>query len=111
MLLVITSLELASPLKLLRMYGYTVGIVKQLRHSNCLSFKTYGWWRLHYTMSLWRNEKEMRNFSLGNQHLYAMRNARSVAKEVRTLRLDTDHMPGWAEARALLKVRGKVLRF
>ena len=111
MILSITSITLKSPLKLYRLIVYTSGIFRQLRGTNCISYKTHGRWTTHYTMSLWRDEKDLHDFSRSNEHLQAMRNSRKIAREIRTLNIEAAAMPAWSEARSMLASHGKIIRF
>ncbi|MGI9549742.1 MAG: hypothetical protein ACR2MT_00975 [Aurantibacter sp.] len=60
-------------------------------------------------MSLWRNDKDIKEFILNGEHLYAMKDARKVAKEIKTLNIEADIMPSWIEARSLLEKQGKII--
>ena len=52
--------------------------------ANTLAFKKRGVWTKHYTMSLWKNEEEMKAFALSGAHLEAMKNLRlNEAQQVR----------------------------
>ena len=110
MIVVITSLELKRPYHFF-LFSYTaMGVVKQLKKTQSKAFKSTGFWTKHYTMSLWENEEDMKQFAHSGAHLDAMKMSKKVAKEIWTHRLEMDSLPNWKEAKALLK-EGRVLRF
>ena len=58
-------------------------------------------------MSLWRNDRDIREFVGNGEHLHAMKNAKKVAREIITLNIEADIMPSWIEAKSLLEKQGK----
>jgi len=108
MFVTITSIALKSPLKFFRLSLFALQVSNQLRGSNYIEFKKKGFWTKHYTMTLWRNEEDMRAFAHNGAHLDAIKNARSIAKEIRTLTKETDQLPNWKEAQLLLENEGRV---
>jgi len=85
-------------------------IMKQLKSADYIDFKKKGIWTKHYTMTLWRSEDEMKKFATSGAHNTAMRNSRSIAKEIRTITIDANELPSWSTAKQLL-VEGKVINF
>lgn len=110
MLATITSIELRGPLKFFALSRSALKIVRQLKTSNCQKFKKQGIWTKHYTMTLWNNEEEMRAFAQSGAHLESMKLSKDLAKEIRTITIETDHLPNWKEAKKLLE-GGKVLQY
>lgn len=106
----ITYLELKSPLKFFALSAKALRIVKQLRATNCSEFKKRGIWTKHYTMTLWNNDNELKDFARSGAHLDAMRKSKDIAKEIKTLTIDADKLPTWKEAKKLLET-AKSLRF
>lgn len=106
----ITSIELKGPLKFFALSAKALKILKQLKSANVVDFKKRGIWTTHYTMSLWKNEEEMRAFATGGAHLEAMKNSKLIAKEIRTITIDADKLPDWKTALSLLE-KGKVFKF
>lgn len=104
----ITSIELKSPFKFFPLSLYALRIINQLKGANCLDFKKRGLWTKHYTMTLWANETDLKEFSKSGAHLEAMKKGLSIAKEVRTLSIDAEALPDWKEAKDLLLKEGKV---
>ncbi len=109
MIVVITSLELKNPFHFFFSYK-AMFVVKQLKSSSSKQFKSTGFWTKHYTMSLWDNANDMKEFAHSGAHAEAMKASKTMAKEIWTRSLEMDHLPSWSAAKALLK-DGKVLRF
>lgn len=84
----ITSIQLKSPFKFFPLSLYAMKILNQLKNTDCLEFKKQGIWTTHYTMTLWENEAQLKEFAGSGAHLVAMRNGRKIAKEIRTLTID-----------------------
>jgi hypothetical protein len=106
----ITSIELKSPLKFFALSSYALKIMKQMKSSNILDYKKKGFWTKHYTMSLWKNEEEMKSFAKSGAHLDAMKKSKEIAKEIRTVTVDAEKLPDWTTALTLLE-NGKILTF
>ncbi|MUP47424.1 DUF3291 domain-containing protein [Gramella sp. BOM4] len=99
----ITSIELKGPVKFFALSYSAMKIIKQLRATNCRDFKKRGFWTWHYTMTLWNNEQELKDFAGSGAHLEAMKKSKKIAREIRTITIETDHLPDWTEAKRLLK--------
>lgn len=54
-------------------------------------------------MTLWNNEEELKSFARSGPHLQAMKTSKQLAKEIRTITIDTETLPSWKEAMELLK--------
>ena len=106
----ITSIELKGFFRFFTLSGKAMGIIKQLKTTNCKDFKKKGFWTTHYTMTLWESEKELKDFARSGAHLEAMKVSSQIAKEIRTVTIDADALPDWKEALKLLE-RGKVLTY
>ncbi|MEQ8624152.1 MAG: DUF3291 domain-containing protein [Vicingaceae bacterium] len=103
----LTSIELKGPLKFFALSKEAMGIIKQLKSTNCKDFKKKGFWTKHYTMTLWNNEKELKDFAKSSAHLSAMKKSSQLAKEIRTITIDSNILPDWKKAKKLLE-GGKV---
>jgi len=99
----ITSIELKGPLQFFALSANALKIIKQLKATKCKDFKKRGFWTKHYTMTLWNNESELKEFAKSGAHLDAMKKSKHMAKEIRTLTIDTDTLPSWEEAKKLLE--------
>lgn len=110
MIISITSIELKSPLKFFELSFMALHISNQLKASPYVVFKKKGFWTKHYTMTLWRNEEDMRSFAHNGAHLDAMKKSKLIAKEIKTLTIAADQLPNWKEAQILLKNKGRIYR-
>ena len=99
----ITSIELKSPFKFFPLSRYALGIVRQLKTTNCKEFKKRGIWTMHYTMTLWENEEQLKTFAKNGAHLEAMKKSAAIAKEIKTLTIDAEKCPDWKTAKQLLE--------
>ena len=106
----ITYIELKGPLKFFALSSKAFSIIKQLKATDYKDFKKKGIWTKHYTMTLWNNEAELKEFAKSGAHLEAMKASSQMAKEIRTITIDADSLPNWKEAENLLK-NGKVYRY
>jgi hypothetical protein len=106
----ITSIELRGPLKFFALSSNALQIIKQLKATKCKDFRKKGIWTTHYTMTLWNSEDELKDFARSGAHLDAMKASKNIAKEIRTITIDADHLPNWTEAKALLE-RGNVIKY
>jgi hypothetical protein len=99
----ITSIELKGPLKFFALSANALNIIKQLKATNYMDFKKRGIWSKHYTMTLWNNESDLKEFAKSGAHLEAMKRSSQIAKEIRTITIDADTLPSWDEAKKLLE--------
>jgi hypothetical protein len=106
----ITSIELKGPLKYFALSASAFGIIKQLKATNYREFKKRGFWTTHYTMTLWNNESDLKEFAKSGAHLDAMKKSKRIAKEIRTITIETDALPSWDEAKKLLE-KANVISF
>ena len=107
----LTSIELKNIFKFFPLSMYAMNILKQLNATDCVEFKKTGMGKMHYTMTLWNNVEELKNFARSGAHLDAMKKGAKIAREIRTLTIDADKLPDWTEAKLLLVTQGKALRF
>lgn len=106
----ITSIELKGPFKFFLLSSQALKIIRQLKATNCKEFKKKGIWTTHYTMTLWNDEKELKEFAQSGAHFEAMKLSNKMAKEIRTITIEVQSLPDWTEAKRLLE-GGKVLHF
>lgn len=110
MYITITSLELKGPSHFFKFAGMAMKVTRQLKaNDGFVQFKKTGFWTVHYTMSLWETEKDLKNFARSGAHLEAMKRYREVAREIRTLTLAADKLPNWSMAKEMLVRNGKVI--
>lgn len=106
----ITSIELKGPFKFFALSANALGVIKQLKATDCKEFKKKGKWTKHYTMTLWNNESELKEFAKSGAHLEAMKKSKDIAKEIRTITYETETLPSWEEAVKILE-NATVLKF
>jgi len=106
----ITSIELKGPMKFFALSSQALKVTKQLKATNHIAFKKSGFWTKHYTMTLWKSEEELKAFAQSGAHIEAMKASKEIAKEIRTITIDTDKLPNWKEAKNLLQ-NGKVFKY
>lgn len=111
MILVITCIRLKTPWKFFQLTLHAMHIVRQIKGSQCVGLKKLGFYKKHYTMSLWRNMEEMNQFARNDRHLEAMKKTSSMASEVSTLVMEAEEFPKWKEAKSILKQKGKLLLY
>jgi hypothetical protein len=81
MTITITSIELKNPFKFFAMSIYGMNIMRQLKKTNYLGMKKQSFWTKNYTMTLWKNEEDMKKFARSDEHLKAMKESAKIAKE------------------------------
>jgi hypothetical protein len=77
----ITSIVLKGPLKFFALSANALNIIKQLKATNHKDFKKRGIWTKHYTMTLWNNESDLKEFAKSGAHLEAMKKASKLQKK------------------------------
>jgi hypothetical protein len=107
----ITSLELKSPWTFFSLSYQAMKILQQLAKTDCIQKKSTGFWTMHYTMTLWKSEADLRNFAKSGQHLESMKKGGQIAREIRTLTMDATQLPSWKDAKSLLKEKGRSIRY
>lgn len=108
---VITSIELKSPFKFFLLSFLALRIVRQIKTTPYLAYRSTGFWTKHYTMSLWNNMDDMKAFAKSGAHLEAMKRSALLAKEIRTVLVQVDAIPKWSDAKSMLLKEGRVLNF
>jgi hypothetical protein len=106
----ITSIELKSPFHFFALSLKALQILKQLKATHYKDFKKRGIWTKHYTMTLWNDENELKEFALSGAHMEAMKKSKELAKEIRTITIESVSLPSWKEAKKLLE-NAKVHKF
>lgn len=106
----ITSIQLKTPFQFFPLSVFALNILQQLKTTNCKDFKKKGIWTMHYTMTLWENEEQLKAFAKSGAHLDAMKKSATIAKEIRTLTIDAEELMDWKTAKKLL-LNGKVVTF
>lgn len=99
----LTYIKLKSPLKFFTLSFNGMKIVRQLKTTNCINVKNTGFWKKHYTMTLWNNEQDIKDFYKSGAHLEAMKISNKIAQEIRTITIDADSLPDWKTAKNILR--------
>lgn len=102
MKIAITSIRLKSPFKFFVLSYKAMGIMQQLKKSKCVAMKKRGFWTMHYTMTSWENEKDMKDFAGSGAHLEAMKETSKIAHEVKSVTIDANDFPDWKTAKQML---------
>lgn len=111
MIAVITLIELKNPLKFFSLSYNALQIIKQMKGTAVVQYKSTGIWTTHYTLSLWNNKEDMQAFARSGAHLEAMKQSAKLAKEIKTLSIETDSLPDWKTAKKRLHTEGKSLKY
>lgn len=112
MRVVLTSIQLRSVWQFFRLSNHGRKIQGQAKKSpGFVKMKNTGWGRLHYTMSIWQSEAEMKAFAKTGAHLDAMKQSAKIAVEIRTYTYEADRLPEWQLAKELLRDKGKAIKF
>lgn len=111
MKLSITYIELKGPLKFFALSAEALKIIKQLKTTPCKKYKSTGFWKKHYTMTLWSDTEEMKNFAHSGAHLKAMKMSSKIAKEIKVVTIDCNKLISWKEAKKLIANSKKAMRF
>lgn len=106
----VTSIELKGPFKYFVLSTIALRIIRQLKATNYKAFKKKGFWTTHYTMTLWENEEQMKEFARSGAHLTAMKDSGKIAKEIRSITVEGETLPNWKEAKKLLE-KAKVIKY
>lgn len=107
----ITSLELKKLYYFFPFSWAAMQVVMQIKKSPALQFKSTGFGKKHYTMSLWDSEDDLKKFAREGAHLEAMKKSSRFSREIRTYTFDGDSLPDWKKAKEMLLANGKSLRF
>jgi hypothetical protein len=112
MTITVTSIKLNSVWGFFRLSYMAMKIVLQLKkQKGFIKYKNKGFGYLHYTLSAWESEAEMKQFVPTGAHREAMKASAAIATEIRTHTFESDEMPSWKEAKQLLIEKGKLLTF
>ena len=113
MIVTISSIRLKSLWNFFALSRFALQITKQLYKSKgMLKFRKTGLGKLHFTMTLWENEEDMKNFAYSSgSHLEFMKKSGEIASELGTYTYSSDVLPDWKTAKQLLAEKGKFMTF
>ena len=112
MVITITSLELRHWWNFFKLSLWGLKIVRQTKtQKGFIEMKNTGFGYLHFTLSVWETEADVKNFARSGAHLEAIKQSRKLATEIRIYTFHSEEIPDWKEAKRLLFERGKVFLF
>ena len=107
MILSITKIELNSYSKLIEFFKFNGQIIDELKESECKSYKLTGNWNLKvwYTMTLWKNEKEIDTFYRSGKHLEAMKQSKKFSSKIQFKRINEVELISWKKGKKLFETK------
>lgn len=101
MILSLTKIELISYSKLFPFFKFNSLIVKQLKQSKCKKYKVTNDWnfKTFYTMTLWEDEKDIRDFYRTGDHLTAMKQSKTISSKIQSKRLEENDFISWSNVK------------
>ncbi len=112
MVITITSIRLKSWWRFFQLSMHGLKISQQLKsQKGFIKLKNTGFGYVHFTMSAWESEEDVKVFYREGAHLAAMKRASIIATETRTFIYQAEKLPKWREAKQLLVEKGKVLKW
>ncbi len=112
MYITVTSIKLKSVWLYFKLTYNAMHIVKQCKQEpGFIKMKNTGFGYLHYTLSAWKTEEDIKQFARRGAHLNAMKISKSLADEIRTYTYRTDEFPAWKDAKLLLAEKGKIIKY
>lgn len=103
MYVVISYIKLKTIFHFFKLSHYALFVNLQIKKSACVKFKKQGFWKDHYTITMWKNKDDMYAFSKQGAHLKAMQIGHQIASEIKTVIIETDEFPTWSEAKSLIQ--------
>ena len=112
MVITITSIRLKSVWYFFKLSLFGLRIVKQTKQEKgFMQMKNTGFGYMHYTLSVWESEEDLKRFARSGAHAAAMQQSKNIATEIRTYTYQIEQIPSWQEVKRLLKEKGKVHTF
>ena len=85
--------------------------MQMYKEKGFVKMKNTGWGYLHFTISSWQNEEDLRRFAHSGAHLNAMKKSKTIAHEVGTYTYKAAALPDWKTAKDLVLTQGKIFSF
>lgn len=112
MIVTVTSLKLRSLFGFFRLSWNGLQISRQAKSQpGFLRMKNTGAGYLHFTLTAWKDEAALKAFSRSGAHLAAMKQAKTLAQEVRVHTYTSEQFPTWTEAKRLLSEKGRAISY
>lgn len=106
----LTKIKLRSPFLVFSLAFWASKVSQQAKESACLKYKTSGFWKTFYTMSLWASREDLEFFYRNGAHAEAMKKSPVLAKKIITHTFEADNIPPLKRVKRILK-KGKVISF
>jgi len=108
----ITSLKLKSAWGFFKLSWFGYKISNQAKaEKGFINMKNTGFGKLHYTLTQWQTQEDLKRFAHSGEHLKAMKESARLASEIYTYTYPGEQMPDWRTAKKLLLQNGKPLTF
>ena len=108
----VTSLKLRSLWGFFKLSLFGFKISQQAKaEKGFIALKNTGFGLMHYTLTHWQTEADLKRFAHSGQHQLAMKESAKLSSEIRTYTYAAETMPDWATAKKLLNEKGKLLTF
>ncbi len=103
MIVSITKIELISYSRLIDFFKFNGKIIKELKQSKCKKYKITGNWNLKvwYTMTLWVNENDIKDFYRNGTHLEAMKQSKTFSSKIQSDRINNEDLMSWKEVKKI----------
>lgn len=112
MFVTITSLKLRSAWGFFKLSWFGLKISNQARQEKgFVAMKNTGFGKLHYTLTQWQTEEDLKRFAHSGEHFKAMKESAKLATEIYTYTYPSDKLPDWELAKKMLVEKGKPLSF
>jgi heme-degrading monooxygenase HmoA len=112
MIITITSLELRHWWGFFKLSLRGLKISRQAKtQKGFIRMKNTGFGYLHFTLSAWESEADLKDFARRGAHLEAMKESRNLATEIRIYTFRSERIPDWREAKQMLFENGRVISF
>ncbi len=112
MFVTVTSLKLKSFWGFFKLSWFGLKISNQAaKEKGFIKMKNIGFGKLHFTLTQWQSDDDLKRFARSGEHLKAMKESGKLASEIRTYTYQADEFPSWQAAKSKLLDSGKSLEF
>lgn len=111
MIVTVTYFKLRSAIRGFELFAHEHRIKKQLNAGSCRGYKKWFFWKDVYTMTMWDNEKVMREFVMSGAHKESMKSTARLGVQFKSVTFEVDELPSWKVAKAKLKAQGRTINY
>jgi hypothetical protein len=112
MFVTVTSLKLRSIWGFFKLSMFGLKISNQAKkEKGFVAMKNTGFGKMHYTLTQWQTEEDLKRFARSGEHLIAMKESAKLASEIYTYTYSSDTLPDWGTAKKELMAKGKPITF